>query len=733
MLKFKILKTYFLEIMFLFTIAILSTIIMLSWFLSTHFERYTSSMVNTLNQEFLAENHRMNDYLQKIVKISGMELFLEPSVQKIMYQEELSNFDIVTGIRRLDAVMSTNLHTHSIYVYNAAREYIYATSNMDSDPVERFKDQGALTLLSGNYDHRRLAPIPRYIPSPAGDVPAYSFVFYTIQGAEPRIHGALIMNISLEWLREAFRDTEESTSSIMFVDVDGTVAYHSDTKEFLQNISDQPMFMKMATSDQANGYFRHRDSTGDYFVFFSKSPDSPLYLMRIFPYKVIMEGIIDVRMTTLFLIFLCVLIALFLSFLASRRLYKPIHQLVSRVGKNNKEMIHRQGELTFLSTSIDRMLDQAESTATYKRLLQVDILREILLGRAGDQALVEQQFNEYNFPFSLDIPLQLLAMKPCDETILFDQDQEDSSMKMLGVPFEGNTLMVLAQHRTGVSLERFCHQMFDKGVRLIIQHTDIDHPHLLGERSQWLLEELRFSFLYPARSVLNAKNLLRTMEGGVYPSELEKNLVQLLRQGKASEAFDCYGEFFSEISKNTFTHFRFSLKRLYISIQLLIKELQGSGCFSEYHEMGISRFEAFIESLETKVELDELFFRWFREFDEEYQRCRAERVSTIVTHIKQIVEAEYGNPNLCMQMLADNVHLSASYISKLFKETEGISLSDYWLERRMREASRQLAETDTLVKEIALSVGFVNENYFFTVFKKHFNMTPNEYRRTSQL
>jgi len=233
--------------------------------------------------------------------------------------------------------------------------------------------------------------------------------------------------------------------------------------------------------------------------------------------------------------------------------------------------------------------------------------------------------------------------------------------------------------------------------------------------------------------VLNAKNLLRTMEGGVYPSELEKNLVQLLRQGKASEAFDCYGEFFSVISKNTFTHFRFSLKRLYISIQLLIKELQGSGCFSEYHEMGISRFEAFIESLETKVELDELFFRWFREFDEEYQRCRAERVSTIVTHIKQIVEAEYGNPNLCMQMLADNVHLSASYISKLFKETEGISLSDYWLERRMREASRQLAETDTLVKEIALSVGFVNENYFFTVFKKHFNMTPNEYRRTSQL
>lgn len=733
MRRFRILKTYFWEILFLFMIAILTTIILLSWFLTAHFERSTSSMVNTLNQEFLAETHRINDYLQKIVKISGMELFLEPSIQKLMYQQELSNFDVVTGIRRLDAVMSTNLHTHSIYVYNAAREHMYATSNLDSDSISRFRDQGALTLLSGNYDHRRLAPIPRYIPGPAGDIPAYSFVFYTKQGTQPSIDGALIINISLEWLREAFRDTEDSTSSIMFVDVDGTVAYHSDSREFLHNISDQAMFRRMAEHEQSDGYFRHKDATGDYFVFFSKSQDSPLYLIRLFPYEVIMKGIIDVRMTTLLLICLCVVIALFLSFIASRRLYKPIHQLVNRVGRNDTDMIDRQGELTFLSSSIDRMLNQAESSVTYKKLLQVDILREILFGKAGDHVLVEQQFKEYDFPFASDRPMHLLAMKPADESVIHPEDPAGPGMEMLGIPFEGDCLFVLMQGDGTFDPKRYGDRLFDRGVRLIIVQTDIAHPHMLADRTPWILEEMRFSFLHPDRTLMDSRNLDRTLEGGAYPSELEKSLVQLLRQGKAAQAYACYEKFFSEITQHTFTHFRFSLKRLYISIQLLIKELQGSGCFTEYQEMGISRFESSIESLERKAQIDEMFSRWFKEFDEEYQRCRAERVSAIVDHIKQIIEAEYGNPNLCMQMLADHVNLSASYISKLFKETEGVSLSDYWLERRMREAGRQLVGTDTLVKDIALSVGFVNENYFFTVFKKHFHVTPNEYRKMQQL
>jgi AraC-like DNA-binding protein len=149
--------------------------------------------------------------------------------------------------------------------------------------------------------------------------------------------------------------------------------------------------------------------------------------------------------------------------------------------------------------------------------------------------------------------------------------------------------------------------------------------------------------------------------------------------------------------------------------------------------MGIAKFETLIEHLESRMILDDLFRTWFKSFDEELQRCRAEKNRTIVERIKQVIDLEYANPNLCLQFLADTVGLSVSYITKLFKEIEGISLSDHWLEKRMGEAVKLLMETDVLVKEIALSVGFVNENYFFTVFKKQFGITPNEYRRMARL
>lgn len=629
--------------------------------------------------------------------------------------------------------MSTNLHTHSIYVYNAQRNYIYTTSNLDSELAYNFIDQGAMDLLSGSADHRRLAPIPRYVQIGSRTIPIYSFVFYNIQNTEPRISGALIMNITMDWLREAFQDTQDSNSQIIFVDTEGTVAYHSDSSLFLQSISDQKIFQKMVESDQGSGYFLHEYQGIKSFVFYSKSQDSPLYLMRIFPYTVIMEGILDMRTTTFLLILLSVVIALLLGFLASRRLYKPINQLVSRVESENKSLLTEQGDLRFLSSSIDKMLIQVQTTESYRKMLQVDILEEIIFGKAGSPQLVEQQFIEYKLPFSLDRPLELIALKPCDESVVQKIAAFDTSCELYSFSFEGERTLILMQDCLDPQLQKLKEASFEVGVMCTIVCRNIEHPYQLGSYAARLLEELRFSFLHPQKATLDFHDLNRSLLGGTYPSELEKHILRLLHQGRSAEASYVYQEFFEQVSKNSFTHFRFSMKRLYISIQLLIKELQETDCFADYQEMGIVQFEAYIDHLETKAELDTLFVSWFEEFEEELQRCKAARNQTIIEKIKAIIEVEYGNPNLCLQFLADAVQLSVSYVSKLFKEIEGVSLSDYCLERRMKEAVRLLDETDVLVKEIASLVGFTNENYFFTVFKKNYGVTPNEYRKEVRL
>jgi len=736
MLKFRILKTYFLEILLLVAIAIIATVVMVSWFLNSHFERSTTHMVNQLNQEFLAENHRINEYLQKMVKISGMELFFEPSVQKLMYQKDLTNFDVVTSIRRLDAVMSTNIHTHSIYVYNAANDYIYATSNVDSDSVARFKDAGVTELFSGSADHLRLAPIPRYADSPSGTIPVYSFVFYDIQKTEPRIGGALVMNITLDWLREIFKDVVGSQSQVMFVDEAGTIAYHTDSSQFLKNIAEDATFRQMVASNSPSGYFPYGAGKEKSFVFYSKSAENPLYLMRIYPYDTIMGGIVSMRITTLLLVLACITVAMILAVLISKRLYKPIHQMVSRVHAGDKEALYEEGELRFLSSSIDRMLTQAETfeetTESYRTLLQTDVLREILMGKIGDPDLMLAQFKEYKLPFSLEAPLQLIGLKPLDERALERLGLGFLNIHM-EVPFEGERMLVVTQNCNAQQLQDLYDRSIASGVELVIFNRRIEHPFQLANHASLILEELRFSFMYDTGIKVEEKELKRSLNAGVYPSELEKNLLHLLHQGRAIEAYDVYTGFFGEIAKYSFTHFRFSMKRLYISLQLLVKEMQETGCFIDSQELSIGKFELSLESLVHRSDLDDFFRQWFDRFEEELQRCKAQKNRAIAEQIKQVVEEEYANPNLCLQFLADKVHLSVSYVSKVFKDCEGVSVSDYCLGIRMGKAAEMLEESDIPVKDIASAIGFSNENYFYAVFRKQRGFTPNEFRKRARL
>ena len=731
MAKLKIIKTYFLEILLLFTFTVVTTMVMLSWFLNYHFERSITHIVNELNQDFLSESHRINEYLQKMIKISGMELFFEPSIQKLMYQEELSNFEIVSGIRRLDAVMSTNIHTHSIYVYNADKQYLYATSNVDSNSLENFKDSNLHNLLSGSADQSRLSPIPRFALGPTGEVPVYSFIFYDIQRTEPHIRGALVINITLEWLREVFKDEDISHSQVMFVDEGGTITYHTNTLFFLKNISDTQIFRQMISAENNAGYFLSESEGEKNYVFYSKSQDSPLYLMRIYPYGAVMGSIITLRRTTLILVLICIFMALGLAVLMSRRLYKPIRQLVSRVDIT-KEGLHEQGELRYLSTSIERMLTEAESfeetTASYRKLLQTDVLREVLLGKIGDPQLVIDQFKEYKLPFEPDAPYQIIGLHPFTQASLALLGSD-----LMGVQFEGPSLLLVTQNLLSPQLNALKEDAIALGCRIVVLSRRIEHPFQLSRRAFNILEELRFSFIYRNGTVLEERELQRSITSGTYPAELEKDLIHHLQRGQSEEAYALYQEFFAQVSKYSFNHFRFAMKRFYISIQLLIKELQEIGCYVGYKELGIEQFEISLDTLEDKTTLDDTFRIWFNCFQDEIQCYKNLRNSAIATQIKAVVALQYNNPNVCLQYVADAVELSPTYVSKIFKASEGISFSDYCLEVRMKKASALLSETETPIKDIATAVGFSNENYFYTVFRKQLGITPNEFRQQDRL
>ncbi len=82
--------------------------------------------------------------------------------------------------------------------------------------------------------------------------------------------------------------------------------------------------------------------------------------------------------------------------------------------------------------------------------------------------------------------------------------------------------------------------------------------------------------------------------------------------------------------------------------------------------------------------------------------------------------------------IAKYVFLSPSYFTRAFKENTGLSPMQYLLNIRIKRACELLQETDQKVGEIALSVGFSNQQRFNDMFKKQTNMTPMQYRNSSK-
>jgi AraC-like DNA-binding protein len=82
--------------------------------------------------------------------------------------------------------------------------------------------------------------------------------------------------------------------------------------------------------------------------------------------------------------------------------------------------------------------------------------------------------------------------------------------------------------------------------------------------------------------------------------------------------------------------------------------------------------------------------------------------------------------------IARYVFLSPSYFTRAFKEDTGLSPMQYLLNIRIKRACELLHETDQKIGEIALSVGFSNQQRFNDMFKKQTKMTPMQYRNSSK-
>lgn len=102
-------------------------------------------------------------------------------------------------------------------------------------------------------------------------------------------------------------------------------------------------------------------------------------------------------------------------------------------------------------------------------------------------------------------------------------------------------------------------------------------------------------------------------------------------------------------------------------------------------------------------------------------------VETVLQYIAENLSREIPR-----QEIAEQVFLSADYVSRLFKKEMGVSLSDYIIGEKVKTAKHLLRESSLSVGVIASKVGYSNFSHFSQLFKRIVGETPIEYREKNR-
>lgn len=101
--------------------------------------------------------------------------------------------------------------------------------------------------------------------------------------------------------------------------------------------------------------------------------------------------------------------------------------------------------------------------------------------------------------------------------------------------------------------------------------------------------------------------------------------------------------------------------------------------------------------------------------------------SPSIRKILSYLEQNYAQP-YSLREFAAQMQVSEEHLSRRFHKEVGTSLTSYISDLRTKKAAELLKTTQLSISDIAMYVGYTDNNYFVKVFKKRYGMTPSAFR-----
>lgn len=170
------------------------------------------------------------------------------------------------------------------------------------------------------------------------------------------------------------------------------------------------------------------------------------------------------------------------------------------------------------------------------------------------------------------------------------------------------------------------------------------------------------------------------------------------------------------------------------SIQMLFTQIL-AGIFHFYESRSIQSVEFIkknmvstdiLNTFSSNTDIEEFIIGLIKKIVD-MDAAEVQDAKSMVCEIKKFIDTHF-HEDIGLITVADHYHLNFKYLSKVFKNMTGLPFCEYLTMVRMDRAKMLLEETKLEITEIADSVGYSNQEYFYKVFKKTTGKTPGEYR-----
>lgn len=135
--------------------------------------------------------------------------------------------------------------------------------------------------------------------------------------------------------------------------------------------------------------------------------------------------------------------------------------------------------------------------------------------------------------------------------------------------------------------------------------------------------------------------------------------------------------------------------------------------------------------LATSCLLQELWLVLYENADYSHTPGRTDDSASSQARLQVIMQYIHENfsQNISLDEIAHYAGVSKSTVLNMFHRYLHITPINYLINCRLNEAALLLSKTEKKIATVSSETGFHNVDYFCRLFKKHYHLTPTEYRK----